>query len=137
MNILSAKNAAEFANIQRMDSRGRATHVLVPGHNGVWYEVVIARHKYNGIQVISTKCTCVKDKTPCKGNINKLCYHSLAAILAGAKKTKVSVSFCKSKEGADKLANIAKVSPCMVQSQQSQNSIWMIAKDLLEATMAC
>jgi hypothetical protein len=90
----------------------------------------------DGVQVIATQCTCIKDKSPCKGNANNICYHSLAAILAGAEKTKVKVSFCKTKEAAEKLANIGGTSH-IVQSLQSQKTIWMIAKDLIEATMAC
>ncbi len=136
MNIISAKRAAEFANIQKMDSRGRVTHALVPGHKGAWYEVLIRRYMQDGVQVIATQCTCIKDKSPCKGNANNICYHSLAAILAGAEKTKVKVSFCKTKEAAEKLANIGGTSH-IVQSLQSQKTIWMIAKDLIEATMAC
>jgi hypothetical protein len=136
MNTSSAKRVVEFVNIQKTDSRGRVTHALVPGHKGVWYEVLIRRHIQDGTQVITTQCTCMKDKSPCKGNLNKICYHSLAAIMAGAEKTKVRVSFCETKEAAGKLANIGG-KQYIVQSLQSQKAIWMIARDLLEATMAC
>lgn len=136
MNIVSAKRASEFANIQKTDNRGRVIHALVPGHKGVWYEVLINRHLEDGQQVISTQCTSAKDKVPCKGNANHICYHSLAAIMAGAEKTKVKVSFCSSQESAEKLANIGGTTH-VVRSQQSKKAIWMIAKDLMEATMAC
>ena len=136
MNIVSAKRAAEFANIQKTDSRNRVTHALVPGHKGAWYEVLIRRYMQDGVQVIATQCICTKDKAPCKGNANNLCYHSLAAIIAGAEKTKVRVSFCKDKEAADKLVNIGGTSH-IVRSIQSEKEIWMIAKDLIAASMPC
>jgi hypothetical protein len=136
MNIISAKRASEFANIHKTDSRGRVTHALVPGHRGAWYEVLVRRSIQNGVQVIATQCTCTKDKQPCKGNSNQICYHSLAAIMAGADKTKVKVAFCKTDKAAQKLANIGGVQ-YVVQSLQSHKTCWMVAKDLLEATMAC
>jgi hypothetical protein len=136
MNITSAKRAAEFANIQKSDGRGRVTCALVPGHKGTWYEVLIRRFIQDGVQVIATQCTCTRDKQPCKGNTNQICYHSLAAILAGAEKTKVKVAFCKNKEAADKLANIGGTRH-VVQSLQSQKMCWMVARDLVEATMPC
>jgi hypothetical protein len=135
MNIVSAKRAAEFANIQKTDNRGRVTSALVPGHGGTWYEVLIRRYKKKGVQVIGTSCTCTKDKTPCKGNANQLCYHSLAALLAGAEKTKVKISFCEDKEAAEKLTNIGGASYA-VQSLQSDKTVWMIAKDEV-ASMPC
>ena len=136
MNVESARNAAEFTNSLKTDSRGRVTAGLVPGHNGKLYDVLLTRSKKDGVQIISTQCTCRNDKTPCKGNANQLCYHSLAAILAGAAKNKVRVAFCKTRESADKLSNIGGAT-CIVHSAQSQKEVWMSAKDLLEATMVC
>lgn len=136
MNITSAKRASEFVNIQKTDSRGRVTHALVPGHRGVFYQVLITRHNNDGVETISTHCTCTKDKTPCKGNSNNICYHSLAAIMAGAEQTKVKVSFCNTKEAAAKLGNIGGIFYAF-RSLQSKKTAWMIAKDLLEVSMAC
>lgn len=136
MNIVSARRVAEFVNIQKTDARGRVTRAIIPGHKGVWYEVLIRRSMKDSVQVISTTCTCTKDKTPCKGNENQICYHSLAAIMAGAEKTKVRVSFCKSREAAEKLAHMGGTSH-IVQSIQSQKEIWMNVKDLMKTTMAC
>lgn len=136
MNIISARRAAEFTNILKTDSRGRVTAALVPGHNGKLYDVLVVRSKKDGIQVIGTQCVCRGDKSPCKGNANQLCYHSLAAILAGAEKTGVRVAFCKSQKAADKLSNIGG-STYIIYSAQSQKHVWMSAIDLLEATMVC
>lgn len=136
MNTVSAKRASEFVNIQKIDSRGRLIKALVPGHRGVWYEVTLSRRLKDGVQMISTQCLSVKDKLPCKGNANKICYHSLAAIMAGADKNKVKVSFCKDKESADKLVNMGGTSH-IVQSIQSEQVVWMTAKDLIPAPMPC
>lgn len=136
MNITSARRAAEFTNILKTDNRGRVTAALVPGHNGSIYEVLLKRTKKDGVQIVTTQCTCRNDKQPCKGNAHQLCYHSLAAILAGANKNKVRIAFCEDQESADKLSNIGGTTYA-VQSQQSQKTVWMSVKDLLEATMVC
>ena len=135
MNIVSAKRASEFTNIQKTDSRGRVTHALVPGHKGVWYEVLIKRYTKGGTQFVSTQCTCTKDMKPCKGNLNNICYHSLAAIIAGAEKTNVRVSFCETKDAAEKLTHIGGTS-YVVHSLQSKKAAWMIAR-VLGTTVPC
>jgi hypothetical protein len=136
MNIISAKRASEFVNIQKTDSRGRVTQALVPGHRGVFYQVLVTRHNHDGVETISTHCTYAKDKLPCKGNSNNICYHSIAAIMAGADKTKVKVSFCNTKEAAEKLGNIGGIFYSF-RSLQSKKTVWLIAKDLLEVSMPC
>jgi hypothetical protein len=136
MNIESARGASEFTNILKTDSRGRLIAALVPGHNGKMYEVTLHRTVKEGTQTIGTKCVCQNDGSDCKGNANQICYHSLAAILAGAKKTKVKVAFCKTREDADKLSNIGGDS-YLLESVQSQKTAWMSVKDLLTTTMIC
>lgn len=136
MNTESARSASEFTNILKTDNRGRLLTALVPGHNGKVYEVSLKRFVKNGIQGIGTKCVCHSDNVDCKGNANQICYHSLAAILAGANKIKVKVAFCKTKEDADKLSNIGG-DTYLLESVQSQKEAWMSVKDLTASTMVC
>lgn len=136
MNIASAKRASEFVNIQKMDKRGRVTVALVPGHKGAWYKVIVSRKSIKGSQIMATKCECITDKAPCKGNSNKLCYHSLAAIMASANKTKTKVSFCNTQKSASKLTNMGG-SIFVVKSAQSDKEAWVVVEDQTEIFLPC
>jgi len=79
MNLESARSAQEFCFIAGRADQGRASVVLVPGHEGRRYEVRLSRPDNK-----SLVCECIDpdEGAPCKGCTHgKLCYHALAGAM--------------------------------------------------------
>lgn len=82
--VENTKASARFAKIVSR-SNTRAV-VLVPGHEGKQYKVILRKYNVHGESVTSAEClltTGVGDSL-CKGNktVKGICYHSMAAIEA-------------------------------------------------------
>lgn len=131
MNIVSARKAYEFVNVIDVDSKGRVTKAVVPGHKGRSYEVKINR---KGNSVLAS-CHCKSDNSDCKGNSSGVCYHVGAALLLSASKLfpKVKVAFCNSKSDAQKLVNIAG-KMFSLYSTQSEKQIWVVVVQVLDSS---
>ena len=97
---------------------------LVPGSNGKRY--LVTRRKGETIFRCDLDCG-GNGLTPCKGNKRGLCYHSLAAILAGAQTKRKEVAFCETHKAAETLKNLGgKIYE--VTSAQSRKSVWAVIK---------
>ena len=121
-----ARAAAKFVRIMSRNSKGQATSVSVPGHQGKTYLVIIRR--FSG--KISTECLLETGfgTKPCPGT-NSVCYHSMAAIMAVAKDAGVKIfSFHIELYGAKKLHNINRGMLIELFNRIGTDKIWVVAK---------
>lgn len=98
-----ATAAARFSKIE--SDNGKTAVVIVPGHDAKQYRVILRRDG----GVMTAECllqTSIGDK-PCPSG-ERLCYHSIAAMIVVARAGKVALSFTKSAESARRLTRIAK-----------------------------
>ena len=124
MNKSSARNVSEFCDIRARDAEGRATIVFVPGHEGREYFVFIHRN-----DALKVRCNqpgpC--GNHGCEGSRKHFCYHMLAALEFTAADQGMTLSWCESKEDAERLARIdGKV--FHARSLQSDAEVWGVVK---------
>ena len=106
--VKRARAAAEFAAILKRNKNGQPTVIQVPGHSGKRYEQFIRRndHRKSGLTV-ECQLETGFGHILCPGNSNgTICYHSIAAIEVVVKDCSMKVSWCQTKEIADKLARL-------------------------------
>ena len=139
MNIVSARNASEFVHVLDRDSKDRPTRLLVPGHEGRQYEVILERNS-----ILEAECHTptshidgftVKSAASgelfvvCKGNQHSICYHVLAAAIHTASEQGKELSWCETEQDAKRLARLAgKV--FTVKSAQSGKLAYGVVKDV-------
>ena len=124
MNKSSARNVSEFCDIRARDAEGRATIVFVPGHEGREYFVFIHR---NGALKVRCNEPGPWGNQGCKGSLKHFCYHMLAALEFAAADQGMTLSWCESKEDAERLARIdGKV--FHARSLQSDAEVWGVVK---------
>lgn len=98
--VQEARSAAKFAKVVSRTREGDGKTILVPGHNGKQYYVIIRRNKKGSL---ITEC---RLSTPhglineCKGNCVVVCYHSMAAIIALANERNYNISISEKRQNA-------------------------------------
>ncbi len=123
--VRQARAAAQFAKVTSRTQAGQVQTVIVPGHSGKQYQIIIRR-----IRNMSTECRLDTRAgyVPCPGNSNgHVCYHSIAAIETAAKEQKVSLGWCQDERQVIQLSNLGG-KPCAVTSHQGTGRLWVIAR---------
>ena len=131
MNKTAARKASEFVHVLSEDNYGKPKSVMVPGHRGAQYRVILRRENKGG--TISTECALTFPGNlgyrNCEGNTNgHLCYHGLAAIMYAAAKGGYSLSLCDTKPIAEKLAHMGG-HVIHIRSWQGKGEAWVVIKE--------
>ena len=123
--VHKAKAAAQFSKILARDVSGRVTSVLTPGSEGKQYRVILRRNGH-----ITTECQCQTSigDVACEGNKVSVCYHSLTALIVSAEAKDGQVSFCESKDDADKLAHTGRTVSRVTSHQCEGAELWMAVR---------
>lgn len=98
-----ARAASLFSKV--ISDNGKTAVVTVPGHDSKTYKVILRRDG----GVMTAECllqTSIGDK-PCASG-ERICYHSIAAMIKVAAVGKVALSFTENADSAKRLARIAK-----------------------------
>jgi len=123
--VKRAKASAAFAKIMSKNKQGAVTKVVVPGHEGKQYQIIIRR-----VSALSTECRLdtMGGYVPCPGNSNgALCFHSIAALEVAARESKVALSWCQNEREAIRLENLGgKSFPVM--SWQGKGQLWAVVR---------
>ena len=112
MNRIEKAHAIANMNligVTQRDTEERIKVAVVPGSDGKRYEVIIRRNS-----IITAECSLIVGKEyssmidgeRCLGNLNSLCYHSLAVLVQSAHEAEKLVAFCNRKENAELRARI-------------------------------
>lgn len=120
-----AKKASVFAHIQSRDPLGRAKVVLVPGHEGKRYRVILRWTKTR----VSAECALdsVIGPVPCLGGSQTLCYHGLSAILAAFRDRNYNLAISENALGLKRLRSVGGVL-IGLESWQSGKVVWALAR---------
>jgi len=121
--VKRAKASAAFAKIMSKNKQGAVTKVVVPGHEGKQYQIIIRR-----ASVLSTECRLdtAGGYQACPGNSNgHVCYHSIAALEVAARESKVALSWCQNEREAIRLENLGGQS-FPVTSWQGKGRLWAV-----------
>jgi len=109
MNISEAQAASRFAFPTKQESGTVKHKVIVPGHDGRRYTVLLRPivGGYSGECLLDTGAlgtlpACLS----AKGNNNGACYHIGAALLAVASQAGYKLAFCQNKAAAKRLRNL-------------------------------
>ena len=122
-----ARAAMMFSKI--ISDNGKTAVVSVPGHDGKTYTVILRRSG----STMTAECllkTSIGDK-PCQSG-DRLCYHSMAAMMVVASKSNVAVSIAKTAEAAARLSRISKASKFALARHNSDNAIFVVAKKVVK-----
>ncbi len=124
--VRRARAAAEFAKVTSRTQAGQVQTVIVPGHSGKQYQVIIRR---NGNLSAECRLDTTGGYMPCPGNSNngKICYHSISAVEIAAKEQKLSLSWCQDEHQVIQLSNLGG-KPYTVTSHQGSGQLWVIAR---------
>lgn len=97
--VNEARKAAAFALVVDENT------VVLPGHDGKQYQVVVER----GDGVVACSCSTIWptfEPCPSRFSRNNICYHGIAAVIALATEAKVKVAVADVEPKARKLANL-------------------------------
>ncbi len=89
--------------VTKRDADKRIKVANVPGSDGKQYQVIIRR---NGSITAEFALITGNGEERCLGNLNSLCYHSLAVLVQSAHEAEKLVAFCNQKENAELRARI-------------------------------
>jgi len=106
MNRIQKAHAIANMNligVTQRDTDERIKVAIVPGADGKRYQVIIRRNS-----IITSECALItgNGQERCLGNLNSLCYHSLAVLVQSAHEAEKMVAFCSQKENAELRARI-------------------------------
>ena len=122
-----ARAAVLFSKL--VSDNGKTAVVSVPGHDGKTYTVILRRSG----STMTAECllkTSIGDK-PCQSG-ERMCYHSMAAMMVVASKSKIAVSMAKTADAAARLSRISKASKFTLARHNSDNSIFVVAKKVVK-----
>ena len=97
---------------------------LIPGSGGKRY--LVTRRKGEMLFRCDLDCGGY-GLTPCKGNGSGVCYHTFAAIIAGAAAKGNRVAFCESQVAAERLSHLGG-SLYKVTSGQGKGQVWAVVQ---------
>ncbi len=123
MNTSEARAAAKFAAVLQRDKQGRVRSVIVPGHEGKQYQVIIRREFSTGISVECLLSTNAGHVAQCAGNSHSICYHALAALIKAVGDRRILFSVNNAKRVARLMPNSKVV---LIESRQSHTRAYMI-----------
>jgi len=126
MNTQSARKASEFCRVMSFDKHNKPHVIIVPGHDGAQYRVIIRREK--GLTVECHKVLGNLGFEACPGNSNgHICYHAMAALLYAAELAEQQVALCEKSASAMRLTNLGwKAWP--VKSFQGQGVMYLAVR---------
>lgn len=129
--VKKAKAAAKFSAVMTRGKKdGLVRTIVVPGSQGKQYHIILRRYKTRAGKVfkITTECRVIAGNNghvTCPGNSNGcVCYHSMAAILTMA--NGYNVSFCSSREDANRLSHINNGRVGILASHQGKGRLFTV-----------
>ena len=132
MNKEAARKISEFVRLCDYDEQGKLLHAVVPGHEAQWYQVEFDRQRQTPNSLPTVRCHCHNsdEGEQCKGNRHGVCYHSLGALIAAAKKKGFALILCETLADAQSVLALVKTHIVQVTSKQSGKSVFAVHRPL-------
>ncbi len=128
MNTNEARLARPFGKVLNRDGKGRPVTVLVPGHEGRQYEVIVHRGVHAGHAAMLPECSLVTalGPVPCPAaSHGLLCYHAMAALILCASDQRMQVRFCKSFSHAQRASRFNRARTLLVKAYRGKSILWL------------
>ena len=123
--VKEAKAAMAFAKVTQYDADGNVKVVLLPGHEGKMYQVIIRR--FRGIS--TEQLIVVGNNTIKTGHLAQVTYTQMAAIMIAAKESGYSVTWTANREDAVKLSNFGGKVFRVRNHDNPHNIMWGVLKE--------
>lgn len=120
-----ARKAVSFIGVLKSDKLNRPLSLLVPGHDGRRYQVILRREPGS----LSGECLLEGNGQghigSCEGSAHSLCYHVLASVLKAAQCNGRTVSFTNDARTLKNLKNVhSKSNPVTFTLYSVQSGSW-------------